>query len=64
MARRSASEVEGDPKLIQKDTTELFKMLWKMGLDPKVEDVEQRTPLGVAAACGNGGILELFKQEE
>ena len=27
VARRSASEVEGDPKLIQKDTTELFKML-------------------------------------
>ena len=26
-----------------------------MELDPKVEDVEQRTLLDLAAACGNGG---------
>ncbi|KAL8993810.1 MAG: hypothetical protein Q9169_006066 [Polycauliona sp. 2 TL-2023] len=43
-----------------KDTKDMFKLLWDMGLDPEEEDGGQRTPLDVAAACGNTGILDLF----
>ncbi|KAL9031554.1 MAG: hypothetical protein Q9180_006795 [Flavoplaca navasiana] len=42
------------------DTKNMFKLLWELGLDPQEEDGSQRTPLDVAAACGNTGILDLF----
>ena len=42
------------------DTKNMFKLLWELGLDPQAEDGSQRTPLDVAAACGNTGILDLF----
>ncbi|KAL9633271.1 MAG: hypothetical protein Q9204_003466 [Flavoplaca sp. TL-2023a] len=42
------------------DTKNIFKLLWELGLDPQEEDGSQRTPLDVAAACGNTGILDLF----
>ncbi|KAL8727062.1 MAG: hypothetical protein Q9166_006305 [cf. Caloplaca sp. 2 TL-2023] len=42
------------------DTREMFKLLWELVLDPEEEDGNQRTPLDVAAACGNMGILDLF----
>ena len=61
VAKRRASGVERDPRLVQKDTTDLFRLLLlllllEMGLNPKVEDAEQRTPLHVATACENEGI--------
>lgn len=40
-----------------------FQFLMDMGLDPMLEDAQQRTSLDVAAACGNEHILELFKQK-
>ena len=40
---------------------EIFKWLMEMGLGID-EDTEQRTPLDIAAASGNMGILELFKR--
>ncbi|GLI72424.1 hypothetical protein PoHVEF18_000600 [Penicillium ochrochloron] len=40
-----------------------FKFLMDMGLDPMLEDAQQRTSLDVAAACGNEHILKLFKQK-
>lgn len=46
------------------DTRDMFKILWELGADPKAEDNEQRTPLDVAAACGNRGILDLFAPAE
>ncbi|KAL8836249.1 MAG: hypothetical protein Q9170_002993 [Blastenia crenularia] len=48
----------------QKDTKDMFQLLWDLGLDPKMEDGGQRTPLDVAAACGNTGILDLFAPKE
>ncbi|KAL8982040.1 MAG: hypothetical protein Q9205_003343 [Flavoplaca limonia] len=42
------------------DTKNIFKLLWELGLDPQDEDGSQRTPLDVAAACGNTGILDFF----
>ncbi|KAL9002472.1 MAG: hypothetical protein Q9188_004590 [Gyalolechia gomerana] len=42
------------------DTRYTFKLLWHLGLDPECEDGAQRTPLDVAAACANTGILDLF----
>ncbi|CEJ61615.1 hypothetical protein PMG11_10145 [Penicillium brasilianum] len=39
-----------------------FKFLMDMGLDPMLEDAQQRTSLDVAAACGNEHILKLFNQ--
>ena len=42
------------------DTKNMFKLLWELGLDTQEEDGSQRTPLDVAAACGNTGILDLF----
>lgn len=42
------------------DTRDMFKILWELGADPKAEDNQRRTPLDVAAACGNRGILDLF----
>ena len=35
----------------------------KKNIDAMLEDGEQRTALDVAAACGNGGVLELFERE-
>lgn len=40
-----------------------FKFLMYMGLDPMLEDAQQRTSLDVAAACGNEHILKLFKEK-
>lgn len=40
-----------------------FKFLTDMGLDPMLEDSQQRTSLDVAAACGNEYILKLFKKK-
>ncbi|KAL8860194.1 MAG: hypothetical protein Q9178_003458 [Gyalolechia marmorata] len=47
-----------------KDTKDMFKLLWELGLDPQEEDGSQRTPLDVAAACGNTGILDLFAPKQ
>ena len=38
-----------------------FKFLMDMGLDPMLEDAQQRTSLDVAAACSHEHILKLFK---
>lgn len=46
------------------DTKDMFKLLWDLGLDLSCEDGAQRTPLDVAAACGNTGILDLFAPEK
>lgn len=35
-----------------------------MVLDPRAEDRKQRTPLDVAAPCGNEGILALFRRDD
>jgi ankyrin repeat protein len=40
-----------------------FDFLTGMGLDPMLEDVQQRTCLDVAAACGNEHILRLFQKK-
>ena len=40
-----------------------FKMLMDLGLDPKKEDKQQRSPIDVAAACGHDDIVALFAQE-
>ncbi|KAI0394843.1 ankyrin repeat-containing domain protein [Xylariaceae sp. FL0594] len=41
-----------------------FQLLLDKGLDPKMEDLNKRTPLDVAAACGNKDILELFARDK
>lgn len=56
-------EIEGLPTG-RDDTRDMFKLLWELGCDPKAEDGLQRTPLDVAAACGNRGILDLFAPVE
>ena len=38
-----------------------FKMLVDLGLDPGLEDCEQRTPVDIAAELGNEEVLELFR---
>ncbi|MCJ1394626.1 hypothetical protein MMC18_007506 [Xylographa bjoerkii] len=45
-----------------KDVVNTFKHLVRLGLDPMEEDSGQRSALDVAAACGNEGILALFKR--
>jgi ankyrin repeat protein len=50
-------------KLRIEDVVDAFKLLVEMGLDPRVEDNTHRTPLDVAAACGNREILELFRED-
>jgi ankyrin repeat protein len=40
-----------------------FKFLLGLGLDPVLEDAQQRTCLDVAAACGNEHILKLFREK-
>ncbi|KAJ6088667.1 hypothetical protein N7486_009928 [Penicillium sp. IBT 16267x] len=39
-----------------------FEFLTDIGLDPMLEDAQQRTCLDVAAACGHEHILKLFQQ--
>ncbi|OHF03615.1 hypothetical protein CORC01_00934 [Colletotrichum orchidophilum] len=39
-----------------------FKTLTAKGLDPMLEDHGRKTPVDVAAACGNKGVLRLFKR--
>lgn len=40
-----------------------FKTLMARGLDPMMEDNGRRTAVDVAAACGNKGVLKLFKRD-
>lgn len=60
VAKRSSHNVYAGGR---DDTRDMFKLLWDMGLDPACEDAAQRTPLDVAAATGNTGILDLFAPE-
>ncbi len=62
VAKRSRENL-GLPK-DRDDTRDMFKILWELGVDPKAEENEQRTPLDMAAACGNRGILDLFAPAE
>ncbi|KAJ5366647.1 hypothetical protein N7541_000588 [Penicillium brevicompactum] len=41
-----------------------FEFLRATGLDPMLEDSQQRTSLDFAAACGNEHILKLFKHKD
>lgn len=50
-------EKKGEPEL------EVFKWLMDKGLDPAIEDREQRTPLDLAMAAGNDNILRLFERQ-
>ncbi|KAF4970309.1 hypothetical protein FSARC_2629 [Fusarium sarcochroum] len=43
---------------------EKFEELMEMGLDTKLEDNEQKTPLDVAAACENQEVLALFEKKK
>ncbi|MCJ1379736.1 hypothetical protein MMC17_002839 [Xylographa soralifera] len=45
-----------------KQMVNTFQKLIRLGLDPMMEDNEQRSALDVAAACGNDSILALFKR--
>ncbi|KAJ5547867.1 hypothetical protein N7513_005101 [Penicillium frequentans] len=45
-----------------KNIVSWFRFLTDMGLDPMLEDAQQRTCLDVAAACGNEHILKLFQE--
>lgn len=47
----------------KEDTVDRFKCLMEHGCDPLAEDINQRTALDVAAACGNDEILKLFKRD-
>ncbi|KAF4999305.1 hypothetical protein FGRMN_2533 [Fusarium graminum] len=40
----------------------LFKAIMDMGVDPLAEDIDGRSSLDLAAAYGNGDVLELFDQ--
>ncbi|MCJ1401947.1 hypothetical protein MMC11_005164, partial [Xylographa trunciseda] len=53
---------DGDARRNAQDIVNTFKNLVRLGLDPMLEDNDQRTALDVAAACGNEGILALFKR--
>ncbi len=44
-------------------SVEVFQWLMRKGLDPAMEDREQRTPLDLAVAAGNQHILKLFERE-
>jgi ankyrin repeat protein len=48
---------------IAKLTTNRFQALLDMGLDPMLEDNQQRTSLDIAAACRNEDILKLFERK-
>ncbi|KAM0559898.1 hypothetical protein ACHAPJ_003848 [Fusarium lateritium] len=43
---------------------ERFEELMEMGLDTKLEDNEQKTPLDIAAACENQEVLALFEKKK
>ncbi len=67
VARRSAGEgerVNDERAQLNRDTVTVFKILLDKGLDARAEDHRQRTPLDIAAACGNEGILALFARNE
>jgi hypothetical protein len=59
----SSFHCEDELKAPTENLVQWFKFLMDMGLDPMLEDAQQRTPLDVAAACGNEHILKLFKQK-
>ncbi|EED14566.1 ankyrin repeat-containing protein, putative [Talaromyces stipitatus ATCC 10500] len=46
-----------------KNLVNWFEFLTGIGLDPMLEDAQQRTCLDVASACGNEHILKLFQQK-
>lgn len=48
----------------KEDRVDRFKFLMEQGCDPLAEDINQRTALDVAAACGNEDILKIFKRDE
>ncbi|KAJ5369177.1 uncharacterized protein N7496_008937 [Penicillium cataractarum] len=54
---------EDELKVPIENLVQWFKYLMDMGLDPMLEDAQQRTSLDVAAACGNEHILKLFKEK-
>ena len=58
VAKRNFAHARGQG---ENPDVETFKWLMKKGLDMD-EDAEQRTPLDIASASGNTGILELFKR--
>lgn len=43
---------------------QIFRYLMEKGLDPMLEDGEQRSSLDVAMASGSVGILEIFKRDK
>ncbi|GAM41921.1 hypothetical protein TCE0_042f15429 [Talaromyces pinophilus] len=54
---------EAETTVPVKNVVDWFEFLTGMGLDPMLEDTQQRTCLDVAAACGNEHILKLFQQK-
>jgi len=48
----------------EEEVVDCFRCLMEMGLDPRMEDNEGKTPLDVAAACENKGVLKLFERED
>ena len=58
--RHRPSIVDGPHR---EDIVDRFKRLMELGCDPLAEDINQRTALDVAAACGNEDILKLFKRD-
>ncbi|PQE33305.1 ankyrin repeat-containing protein [Rutstroemia sp. NJR-2017a WRK4] len=61
---KEKEQVRADVKKLRiEDMVDAFKLLVDMGLDSRVEDNTHRTPLDVAAACGNVEILELFRED-
>ena len=60
---------DGETSPLLKDGKEgadvrIFRYLMERGLDPMLEDGEQRSSLDVAMASGSVGILEIFKREK
>ncbi|KAL2075247.1 hypothetical protein VTL71DRAFT_190 [Oculimacula yallundae] len=49
---------------VEHPTVILFKYLMSKGLDPMMEDANQRSSLDVAMASGSAGILETFKRDQ
>ncbi|KAE8454120.1 hypothetical protein EG329_005044 [Mollisiaceae sp. DMI_Dod_QoI] len=50
--------------LAKSNVVDTFRFLMEKGLDPMVEDNNQRTALDVAAAYGNDAVLALFKRDK
>ena len=63
-ARMDQGDTMGYGESRKKEIVDTFQMLMERGLDPRMEDVEGKTPLDIAAACENKGILKLFEREE